>query len=244
MGDGTFSEYSGSEITEDLSRSYGNAIGDYNNDGYCDIVVLNGYPTYSNVWKNSGYTNNWVKIILNGVISNRNGIGSTIKIFTDSESFIRPVICGGSYLSQNSSIQTIGVGKTTLIDSIIISWPNGTIDVIRNVVVNQTYVVEEGETVTKVEEENSFHYNFVLEQNYPNPFNPSTNIKYSLPQATIVTIKIYDISGRELKTLVNKYQQAGNYEVQFIDKSLASGMYIYRMQAGEFTDTKKLLLLK
>ncbi len=244
MGDGTFSEYSGSEITEDLSRSYGNAIGDYNNDGYCDIVVLNRYPTYSNVWKNSGYTNNWVKIKLIGVISNRNGIGSTLKIFIESESFIRPVICGGSYLSQNSSIQTIGVGTAIVIDSIIISWPNGAIDVIRNVAVNQTIVVEEGEPVTKVEEENSLHKNFVLEQNYPNPFNPSTIIKYSLSQATFVTIKIYDISGRELKTLINKYQQVGNYEVQFIDKSLSSSMYIYRMQAGEFTDTKKLLLLK
>ncbi|MCF6268509.1 MAG: T9SS type A sorting domain-containing protein [Melioribacteraceae bacterium] len=96
---------------------------------------------------------------------------------------------------------------------------------------------------------------FRLSQNYPNPFNPSTTIKYSIPSVQtpllggvgggLVTLKIYDILGREVATLVNKEQKAGNYEVQFSTTSgLTSGIYFYRLQSGDFAATKKLILLK
>ena len=86
---------------------------------------------------------------------------------------------------------------------------------------------------------------FSLSQNYPNPFNPSTMINYSIPKASLVAIKVYDVLGREVKTLVNEEKSAGNYSVQFSANSgYASGVYFYRMQAGNFVQTKKLLLLK
>ncbi len=86
--------------------------------------------------------------------------------------------------------------------------------------------------------------NFILYQNYPNPFNPTTIINYQIPKYGMVTIKIYDILGREIKTLVNEYKPAGRYNITFNASNLASGVYFYRLQAGEFTETKKLLLLK
>jgi hypothetical protein len=87
---------------------------------------------------------------------------------------------------------------------------------------------------------------FNLFQNYPNPFNPSTTINYSVPKTSFVSIKVYDILGNEVATLVNAEKKAGNYSVQFAagSKQLASGVYIYRMQAGDFMVTKKLILLK
>ncbi len=85
---------------------------------------------------------------------------------------------------------------------------------------------------------------FALYQNYPNPFNPSTVIKYSVPTLTKVTIKIFDLLGREIKTLVDEEKTAGNYEVQFNASNLSSGVYFYRIQAGDFMQTKKLILLK
>ena len=81
-------------------------------------------------------------------------------------------------------------------------------------------------------------------QNYPNPFNPSTKIIYSIKQDDLVTLKIYDILGREIRTLVNEFVPAGNYEVEFDASLLPSGMYIYKIQSGNFTDAKKMLLLK
>jgi hypothetical protein len=85
---------------------------------------------------------------------------------------------------------------------------------------------------------------FYLGQNYPNPFNPSTNIKYSIPADAMVTLKVYDILGTEVSTLVNEYQQAGTFDVVFEGSSLASGVYYYQLTSGELTSTKKLMLTK
>jgi hypothetical protein len=99
--------------------------------------------------------------------------------------------------------------------------------------------------VTSVEEEIQKPKQFALMQNYPNPFNPSTTINYSLPESGLITIKIYDLLGREVETLVNEEKSAGNYSVQFsANNRFTSGVYFYRMQAGSFTQTKKLILLK
>jgi len=85
---------------------------------------------------------------------------------------------------------------------------------------------------------------FVLEQNYPNPFNPSTIISYQLPTNSFVTLNVYDILGREVKTLVNQDEQAGVHSLTFDASSLPSGVYLYRIQAGRFSVTKKMLLIK
>ena len=85
---------------------------------------------------------------------------------------------------------------------------------------------------------------FYLGQNYPNPFNPSTNIKYSIPQDGMVSLKVYDLLGKEVATLVNEPQQAGTFDVVFSGSNLASGVYYYQLIAGDLTSTKKLMLTK
>ncbi|PIP76328.1 MAG: hypothetical protein COW85_14815 [Ignavibacteria bacterium CG22_combo_CG10-13_8_21_14_all_37_15] len=97
--------------------------------------------------------------------------------------------------------------------------------------------IEKGE-LKKIDE------SFYLYQNYPNPFNPSTTITYQLPKNGNVTLKIFDILGNEVKTLVNEQKEMGRYTVHFDASSLASGMYIYRLRANDYTSTKKMLLLK
>jgi probable HAF family extracellular repeat protein len=92
---------------------------------------------------------------------------------------------------------------------------------------------------------------FFLQQNYPNPFNPSTTIKYNIPnvnlsgvEGTRVQLKVYDVLGNEIATLVNEEKPAGSYEVNFNTINLSSGMYLYKLQAGTLVETKKMLLLK
>jgi photosystem II stability/assembly factor-like uncharacterized protein len=85
---------------------------------------------------------------------------------------------------------------------------------------------------------------YTLYQNYPNPFNPSTTLQYKIPKSGFVTIKIYDVLGREIRTLVNQYQNMGTHEINFSASNLTSGIYFYRMRAGNFIETKKLILLK
>ncbi len=91
---------------------------------------------------------------------------------------------------------------------------------------------------------------FRLEQNYPNPFNPTTKIRYSIPttpvshQGRFVTLKVYDVLGNEIATLVNEYKEAGVYETEFNASNLPSGVYIYRISVGEFVDVKKMIVIK
>ena len=85
---------------------------------------------------------------------------------------------------------------------------------------------------------------FELEQNYPNPFNPSTSIQYAISSRQFVTIKVYDILGNDITTLVNDYRDAGIYNVQFTMHNLASGIYFYTLQAGGFVESKKMIYLK
>jgi hypothetical protein len=86
--------------------------------------------------------------------------------------------------------------------------------------------------------------NWKLLQNYPNPFNPTTVISYQIPEISQVSIKIYDLLGREVATLVNEEQSAGWKEVRWNATHFANGIYLVRMQAGSFVDTKKMLFMK
>ena len=98
--------------------------------------------------------------------------------------------------------------------------------------------------MTDISERTVLPTEFKLEQNYPNPFNPSTTIKFAIPERSNVLIKIYDPLGSEVKTLINEEMEQGWYTKEFNAVSLASGFYIYRMQAGKYVSIKKMLLLK
>ncbi len=86
--------------------------------------------------------------------------------------------------------------------------------------------------------------NYKLEQNFPNPFNPNTTIKYQIPEISFITIKVYDVLGNEIATLVREEKPSGNYEVMFNASELSSGIYFYTLHAGKFIQTKKMMLLK
>ena len=259
LGDGTFSQTSEIGMDYDFSHSTGTAIGDFNNDGYYDIAVMNSTPSLFSLWQNSGGSNNWIKIKLEGTISNRDGIGSIIEIYRGAEKFIRSTHCGLSYLSQNSTVLTIGVGDVNLVDSVIINWPSGHIDVMRNVNVNSFYVVEEGSTVTDINEVETTLTSYKLHQNYPNPFNPSTKINFSLAADSRVTLTVFDVLGQEVANLISGNLAAGSHEINFSARggsasggnasNINSGVYFYRLDAvgvdgANFTFVKKMILMK
>ena len=85
---------------------------------------------------------------------------------------------------------------------------------------------------------------FSLYQNFPNPFNPSTKIKYSIPQTSNVLIKVFDILGNEIESLVKEEKQTGTYEITWYSEGLPSGVYFYQLKAGDFVETKKMVLMK
>ncbi len=108
----------------------------------------------------------------------------------------------------------------------------------------RTYVDTVDINVSNEPLESTLPDNFELSQNYPNPFNPTTQIQYSIPRASDVSIRVYDITGRMVQTLVDNRQSAGTHTVRFNASSLASGVYFYRLEAGSFTNVKRMMLIK
>ncbi len=98
--------------------------------------------------------------------------------------------------------------------------------------------------ITSVSEATGTPGSYGLSQNFPNPFNPSTMIAYQIATAGHVTLRVYDLLGREVRTLVNEYQGAGTHSIAFNAADLPSGVYLYRLRAGAYSETKKLALLK
>jgi hypothetical protein len=100
------------------------------------------------------------------------------------------------------------------------------------------------EMLTDVESAPWLATQFAQQLNYPNPFNPSTTIRYELPHASQVSLKVYNTLGQEVATLVNETKPGGAYTVEFNAGNLASGVYLYRLQAGNFVETRKLVVLR
>jgi len=114
--------------------------------------------------------------------------------------------------------------------------------------VNGDYHILLAESFVSVEDQNQMPMDFKLYQNYPNPFNPVTSIQYAISSRQFITLKVYDVLGNEIATLVNEEKTAGEYEVEFNSVSgirdLVSGIYFYQLRSGEFIQTKKMMLLK
>jgi hypothetical protein len=119
-----------------------------------------------------------------------------------------------------------------------------------NVVLGKDDVVEAAKTWINsqlngiVEDGTESPVKYILKQNYPNPFNPVTKISFAIPNADNVKLIIYDISGREVLTLINEKKQAGTYEVEWNALNYSSGVYFYKLEADGFMETKKMLLVK
>jgi len=110
----------------------------------------------------------------------------------------------------------------------------------------EVWLIKTSSDPNDVENENqlSIPDNYILSQNYPNPFNPITTIKYQIPELSFVTLKVFDVLGSEIITLVNEEKPVGTYEITWNAAGLPSGIYFYQLKAGPFVETKKMMLMK
>jgi ASPIC and UnbV/FG-GAP-like repeat/Secretion system C-terminal sorting domain len=260
-GDKTFTEVLNNTIVNESFSSRGCSWVDYDNDGDMDLFVAN-YNLKNSLYANDGNGNNWVNINCVGTESNVSGIGAKVwlKATINNSSYwqYRQINLQSGYLSQNSLNVEYGLGDAQVIDSVIIRWTSGLTEAFDVANVNSFFIAEEGQgnIVTSVDNSEGTGdtelSSFALLQNYPNPFNPSTKIKFTIPNVgdanfasgTNVKLVVYDVLGNEVATLVNEEKSAGTYEVDFIAASLTSGVYFYKLQAGSFVQTKKMILLK
>jgi hypothetical protein len=147
-GNSSFTSSSNTFSTGNVANSVCPAIGDFNNDGASDIVVHNLEPSEALIWKNVGTENNFIKVSIERVVSNRDGIGSWITVFCDGEMYTKYTMCGQNYLGQDSQHKIFGLGAHTTVDSIKVEWLSGIEDVLYNVEANQSISIVEGSTIT------------------------------------------------------------------------------------------------
>lgn len=228
--------------------SFSQAIGDFDNDGYPDIVVLNE-DSLSTIWHNRGGSNNWLKVELIGTISNRDGVGSIVEIWRSGQKMVRSKHCGISYLGQDDRIISIGVGNDTKVDSIIIRWPSGIVDIARNEGVNKVVSFVEGQAVLAVRSPFVVSGGFNLTGNFPNPFNPQTSIKFTVTRPGIGSLAVFDLHGRSVYTSHEAFYAAGAHQIIWdgtnsAGNPVSSGAYYYQLSIEGFSQPGKMLLIR
>ncbi len=215
-------------IPDDYAISYSNAIGDIDNDGYPEILVNNINHDNIFLWKNnSNNTNNWLKVKLEGTISNRNGVGSMIEISVNGEKQYRYTLIGEGYLSQNSASEIFGIGDATVIDYVKVNWLSGTEDIFYNVSPNQNLKIVEGSSLS-IEESNTSEIKL-----FPIPTTEILNIESSLP---IEEVMVYNLLGE-----VNISAYMNKNEISLDVTSLEPGIYFLRLSLNSSQEIIKFI---
>lgn len=226
--DGTFN-LNNAAVPNDFAYSYGNAVGDTDNDGYPEIAVNNISHGNIFLWKNNTTSiNNWLKVKLEGTISNRQGVGSRIEISINGEKQYRYTHCGEGYLSQNSQTEFFGTAHHATIDYVKVTWLSGLEDIFYDVPVNQTLNIVEGSTLSIPNYENKpkIYYN--------NPIDESLVINSSL---SIESYRIFNGIGKEISTGTSNQKN-----IVICMGNLNSGIYFCELKLeGPINKTFKLI---
>ncbi len=246
--------------TTDLGNNWilSNECGSLDGCGYGPIRMLN---------ENEGYlAYHWVSAFrVTSILKTTNGgntwEGSLIPYFNFGVTDLYFLSFQNGWVTTNNKniFRTTNAGATwdtlqsaTTLDEVIKNIEFFNTNISYGIGTNHIYFTNDGcvtysivdSVVTNVESQPSVPTQFILYQNYPNPFNPATVISYQLPVSGNVTLKVYDVLGNEIATLVNEEKSAGVYDVDFDGSDLSSGIYFYKLHAGNFTKTNKMILLK
>ncbi|MCA0388142.1 MAG: FG-GAP-like repeat-containing protein [Bacteroidetes bacterium] len=238
-------------LSEQKGWTYGAAFADYNKDGWLDLFTANCFGANQNnsLYRNSGGSNNWIMIDLEGIRSNRSGIGAVVKLKVTEHGtprwMTRRVSAQSGHCSQNMQLH-FGLGTATTIDSVVIMWSSGIVQFVNGLLPGSFNRIVEDTTLTGINPETDYSniHGFNLMQNYPNPFNPETRISFTTSNAGTVTLKVYDILGNIVKELINEYRHAGQHSVTLNAEGLSSGIYLYELTSNGNRSVKKLSVLK
>ena len=259
-GNGSFTRIDTLVISNQSLWHSGATAGDYDRDGDLDIYAT-GSPSSRRLYRNEAQDNgnHWINLRCLGTASNKSAIGAIVwakaQINGATVWQVRHVSAQNSFNCQNSLNVHFGLGNAASIDSLIVQWPSGAEDSYSGVAANGFYIATESSglvsdpTVGIDPLDATVSEGFQLFENYPNPFNPTTVISYQLSVVSEVQLKVYNLLGQEIRTLVNTRQSPGRYEVQWdgrdqFGREVGSGVYLYRIEAEGFRQARKMILVR
>ena len=234
QGDDTFLIPDTAGFVGDDGSSYSNALGDVDNDGYPEIIVMNNGFEEIYLWKNeTPQDNNWIKVKLEGTESNRMGIGSWIRIGVNGEEQYHYTLCGEGYLGQNSAYEFFGLGDATTIDFIEVTWLSGQVDYYENIEANASLTIIEGEELLSVAETtitNDFNV-------FPNPVDANGILFFKSKSPIEGDLTLYDTTGKEV---VSSSIHGDTGQLQVHDVS--SGFYILKVETQNSIESLKVII--
>lgn len=224
--------------------------GDLDNDGDLDLFAANNGGDPNRLFRNDQATgNHWLQIRLQGVQSNRRGIGARVRAVIGGSVQTREIQGGVIGLGQNDQIAAFGLGSTTVVDLVQVLWPSGTVQNPVDVPADQKVVVTEAATVGVGDDPGAGPSGIRLLASYPNPFRSSTVIAYELPRPARVDLRVHGLSGNLVRVLeTGRERTAGVHEVAWDGRDdagarVSPAVLFYTLQAGGATKTHKVLLL-
>jgi len=245
-GDGTFSDISAVAGVNSDEVTRGFAFGDLDNDGDIDLIPIptliqssvdtSKMPIYRNDLNN---TNHWLKVNLEGTISNRDAYGAQLRIYTNGQAWVHEVSCGGTHASQHSSVAHFGLGSATSVDSLVITWPNGLVERLTNVTVDQTLYLVEGMVTATITP--TTHKNIRNCSIFPNPAQKVVNLRFSLEKEAAVSLAIYNVYGQQVDN--KQYDlSVGEQQIRWNRKQLPAAMYWVELRVGNEKVLQKIVL--
>jgi len=250
----TFTRITSGDFVASSRSGWGASSGDYDNDGDLDLYVtfntLRAAAAHDALYRNDlSSGNNWLNVKCIGTTSNRSAIGARVRVKAtiSGNTFwqMREISSQNASTGHNSLRAHFGLGDAAIVDSLVVEWPSGNTDIDENFLPNKFVTATEGEQITSINDKSpAAPDNFILHQNFPNPFNPATTIRFSLPQKGYVTLKVFNMLGKMVATLVQGELLKGGHSVVFDAQTLTSGIYFYKLTTNKFTQIRKALLMK
>ncbi len=245
-GDGTYTDQARAYGMDAATRSRGVMLGDYDADGDQDVYVVNeGSPNF--LYRNGGSQAHWLQVAVEGVESNRDGIGTRLYAFAGGRRYTGEVN-GTAGMSHSSRAVHLGLGASAHLDSLVVRWTNGQVDTYQGVAADGLLRLVEGQKMTAVEQTLPAPA-FSLAPNYPNPFNPTTAIEFSLAEAALVRLVVYNSLGQPVRQLLDQTLEAGGHRAMWDGRDgrgrpQASGVYFCRLRSGDRELVRSMLLLR
>jgi len=231
--------------TGHLDVTRGLACADHNGDGRPDMyLALEGVNRLLVNTETSEH--HWLRVQLEGTSSNRSAYGSKLRAVVNGVSRYRWLTPACGYRSQDEDIISFGLGAATQVDTLEVIWPDGEVQVLGPFGADRLITIVQG---VQTSIDSSLPLVFTLHPPVPNPFNSSTTIEFVVPFAEHVSLNVYDLAGHVVHTLVDGDQPAGKHAVVWdgcnaSGRPVASGIYVYRLAAGTFSETRRMVLVK